>query len=150
MAKRTNSRLRKLASGKRSKLEERVQEALLAIGPVEYETDKLYFTQPAVDRYYLPDFKLGENSYVEVKGRLTIEDRRKMLWAKEQNPEAVIRIIFGKASNTLDKRSKTTYRDWAEKNGFECIDVSEPIPKSWFTKLETLSKKRKRSLDESD
>ena len=144
MGRKTNSRLRKLASGKRSKLEERVEEALLAIGPVEYETDKLHFTQPAVDRYYLPDFKLAENSYVEVKGRLTIEDRRKLIWAKDQNPEVVIRIIFGNANNKLDKRSKTTYREWAVKNGFECIDVSEPIPKAWFNKLQNLSKKRKR------
>ena len=146
---RGNSRLRKLASGKRSKLEERVGEALEQIGSVEYEPDRLHFVQPAVARYYVPDFKLGPDNYIEVKGRLTLEDRKKLIWVKEQHPNVVVRLVFGNASNKLTKRSKTTYRDWAKANGFECIDSNEPIPKSWFNKLEKLSKKRKK-LSESN
>lgn len=142
-----NSRLRKLSSGKRSKLEERVEGILQAIGEVEYEPDRIYFVQPAVNRYYIPDFKLGENNYIEVKGRLTLEDRKKLLWVKEQNPEVVVRLIFGSGNNKITKRSKTTYLDWARANGFEAIDVSQPVPKAWFNKLENLSKKRKKKLE---
>lgn len=150
-SKKTNSRLRKLASGRRSKLEERAEISIREIDNLAlYEPDRIYFTQPSVDRYYVPDFKLSNGTYIEVKGRLTIEDRRKMIWVKEQNPDAVIRLIFGNANNKLDKRSKTSYREWAEKNGFDCIDVSEPIPKAWFNKLESLSKKRKTIKDESN
>lgn len=125
----------RLASGRRSRLEERVQESLEALGQtVEYEVDKLPFVQPAVDRYYLPDFKLENGTYIEVKGRFTAEDRRKMIWVKQQNPDAIIRFIFGNGKNKLTKKSKSTYLDWAEKYGFEAIDVSEEIPKKWLKK----------------
>lgn len=144
--RKTNSRLRKLSSGKRSKLEERISARLLELGPVEYEADRIPFVQPAVNRYYLPDWKIADKVYIEAKGRLTIEDRKKMLWVKEQNPDITVYIIFGNANNKLDKRSKTTYRDWAEKHGFECIDESEPIPRSWFRNLNTQSKRKKKGL----
>jgi hypothetical protein len=127
--------LKRRASGKRSGLEERAQQLFDDYGhQVEYEVDKLYFTQPEVKRYYLPDFKLDNGTYIEIKGRLTAEDRRKMLWVKEQNPEAIICFIFGNGKNKLTKRSKSTYLDWAEKHGFPAIDISQPIPKSWFKK----------------
>lgn len=129
-------------------MEEKVAGLLEEIGPVKYESTRLYFTQPAVERYYIPDFELAPNNYIEVKGRLTLEDRKKMLWVKEQHPEVTIRFIFGSGHNKLTKRSKTTYLDWARQHGFEAIDVSEPIPKSWFNKLSTLSTTRKRKLSE--
>lgn|SRR3990167_2380203 len=128
-----NSRIRKLLSGKRSKLEERVQIALASTGhKIEYEPDRLPFVQPSVDRVYIPDFKLGHNNYIEVKGRLTLEDRKKLIWVKEQHPEITLRIIFGNGKNKLSKKSKTTYFDWAEKNGFEAIEEGMIIPKKWF------------------
>ena len=71
-----------------------------------------------------------------------------MLWVKEQHPEVTIRFIFGNGNNKLTKRSKTTYLDWARQHGFEAIDVSDPIPPSWFEKLSTLSTPRKRKLSE--
>lgn len=129
---RTNSRIRLRESGRRSKLEETCEELLSKIGKVEYEPDRLPFVQPAVDRYYVPDFKLGDKNYIEVKGRLTLEDRKKMLWVKEQHPDVKIRIIFGNGNNKITKKSKTTYLGWASENGFEAIDVKDPIPKSWF------------------
>jgi pyruvate formate-lyase activating enzyme-like uncharacterized protein len=140
----TNSRLRKLASGKRSKLEERCAEKLSAIGPIEYEVDEIPFIQPAVSRYYLPDFKLSDKVYVESKGRLTLEDRKKMLWVKEQNPEVTVYFIFERADDKIDKRSKMTKRQWATKHGYECIDEKEAIPRAWFNKLETLSSKKRK------
>lgn len=126
------ARIRKTASGKRSKLEDRVQEKLNLITKAEYEVDKLPFVQPEKKRYYLPDFKLPNGVYIEVKGRLTLEDRQKMIWVKEQHPHIRICFIFGNGNNKITKRSKTTYLDWAEENGFEAIDVSQPIPKGWL------------------
>jgi len=123
---------RGLKSGKRSKLEEKVQEKLDRITKAEYEVDKLPFVQPEKQRYYLPDFKLPNGVYIEVKGRLTVEDRQKMIWVKEQHPTLRFCFIFGSGSNKLSKRSKTTYLDWARENGFEAIDVSQPIPKGWL------------------
>lgn len=125
-------------SGKRSKLEERVSEKLESEkeGIIEYESEYLYFTQPSVSRKYLPDFKLANGAFIEVKGRLTLEDRKKMLWVKQQNPEATIYFIFGNGNNKITKKSKVTYIDWAETNGFEAIDVSQPIPKRWFKNKE--------------
>jgi pyruvate formate-lyase activating enzyme-like uncharacterized protein len=140
----TNSRLRRLASGKRSKLEERCAEKLSAIGPIEYEVDKIPFVQPAIDRYYLPDWKIADKVYIEAKGRLTLEDRKKMLWVKEQNPDVTVYFIFDRADDKLDKRSKMTKRQWAIKHGFECIDEKESIPRAWFSKLETLSSSKRK------
>lgn len=138
-----STRLRKLLSGKRSKLEERIQVLLDKIEPTEYESDKLPFIQPSIKRNYIPDFKLKNGTYIEGKGRLTLEDRKKMLWVKEQNPGVIIRFIFGSGNNKLTKKSKTTYLDWAKYNGFEAIDVSEPIPKHWFKKTRKTLKEMK-------
>jgi|SRR3972149_303542 len=134
-----NSRLRQLLSGKRSKLEERVQVTLDATGyKVEYEPDRIPFIQPSINRAYIPDFKLGKDNYIEVKGRLTLEDRKKYIWVTQQNPHLVLRFIFGNGKNKLTKKSKTTYLDWAEQNGFEAIDVSQPVPKRWFKTRKSL------------
>jgi hypothetical protein len=131
------------ASGRRSKLEETCEGLLTEIGVVQYEPDKLPFVQPAVERYYVPDFKLGKDNYVEVKGRLTLEDRKKMLWVKEQHPDKLFRIIFGNGNNKITKKSRTTYLDWALENGFEAIDVKDPIPTHWFKEKDENRKPKK-------
>lgn len=123
---------RGLKSGKRSKLEDTVQKKLDLLTKSEYEVDKLKFIQPAKERYYLPDFKLPNGVYIEVKGRLTVEDRQKMLWVKAQYPDKIFCFIFGNGNNKLTKKSKTTYLDWAKQHGFEAIDVSQAIPKRWL------------------
>jgi len=123
---------RGLKSGKRSKLEDTVQNKLDLLTKSEYEVDKLEFIQPAKKRFYLPDFKLPNGVYIEVKGRLTLEDRQKMLWVKEQHPDKVFCFIFGNGNNKLTKRSKTSYIEWAKANGFDAIDVSQSIPRKWL------------------
>jgi len=125
-------RTKNLVSGKRSKLEDTVQNKLDLITKSEYEVDKIKFIQPEKQRYYLPDFKLPNGHYIEAKGRLTTEDRQKMIWVKEQYPDLTFYFIFGNGSNKITKRSKTTYLDWAKSNGFDAIDVSQPIPKRWL------------------
>lgn len=99
---------------------------------VEYEPDKLPFVQPIQKRYYVPDFKLKDKVYIEAKGRLTPQDRKKMLWVKEQYPDYTFFLLFGNASNKLTKKSKTTYAMWAEKHGFKWCDVRDGIPKTWL------------------
>ena len=105
---------------------------LLSSLQVSYEPDKLPFVQPEKQRLYIPDFKLKDKVYIEAKGRLTVEDRQKMLWVKEQYPDCTFYLLFGNARNTINKRSKTTYSDWADKNGFVWADIRNGIPQSWL------------------
>jgi hypothetical protein len=114
----------------RSKLEQKVAAML---PEVLYETDKLTYIVPASKHKYLTDFKLGENSYIEVKGRLTAADRKKYLLVKEQHPEVQLRFFFDKSNNKLYKGSPTTYADWAEKFGFEWTDLKLGLPKEWLS-----------------
>jgi hypothetical protein len=89
----------------------------------KYEPDKFKYTQPAVDRTYTPDFKTGRKKlYLEAKGKLDLETRKKMLWFKECNPDVRIIFLFQNSDNKITKRSKTTYAMWAEENGFEWLD----------------------------
>lgn len=117
-----------MASAYRSKLEEKVAALLPTI---EYETDKLNYVVPASKHKYVTDFKIGNNSYIEVKGRLTAADRKKYLLVKEQNPEVTLRFFFDKSNNKLYKGSPTTYGEWATKHGFEWSDLKQGLPKEW-------------------
>lgn len=104
----------------------------------EYETVKLEYTAPETKHSYTPDFiidrgkKLGK-LFVEVKGRWTAQDRKKMVQVKECNPDKDIRIIF-MIDNPITKKSKTTYTMWAEKRGIPChVDREGALPDSWIT-----------------
>lgn len=94
-----------------------------------YELDEIPYV---LENNYNPDFKIvkenGETLYIEVKGFFDRDDRRKMLAVKAQHPKIRICILFLR-NNKLDKRSKTTYTEWAQKNGFE-FAVGE-IPVEW-------------------
>jgi len=41
-----------------------------------------------------------------------------------------IRFVFTNSKNKINKKSKTTYGMWCEKNGFKYAD--KEIPDSWF------------------
>ena len=102
----------------------------------EYEPEVLKFLQPEKARKYTPDFKIRTSTgiicLVETKGRLTSEDRKKLLWVKEQHPKKKLVLIFMNSNVTLTKVSKTTYADWARKNGFEFYDFRFGLPKGWI------------------
>jgi len=83
----------------------------------EYESETLPYTIPASERTYLPDFKFPNGIYIEVKGKLDIDARRKMILVKAQNPDADIRFLFHR-NNLLRKRGKMRYADWCKKEGF--------------------------------
>jgi hypothetical protein len=88
--------------------------------PYGYETKQfIYQYKP---QRYTPDFELyakGERVYIEYKGKMDNETRRKLLAIKASNPEITIYLVFEKPNNKIRKGSKTTYWMWAEKNGFD-------------------------------
>jgi hypothetical protein len=85
---------------------------------------------PASEHTYNPDFKLPNGIIIETKGRFVIADRKKHLLVKQQHPELDIRFVFTNSKNKINKKSKTTYADWCEKNGFKYAD--KEIPEEWF------------------
>jgi len=88
-----------------------------------YETTKFPFVQPSKKRNYTPDFELlGTGTFVECKGKLTVAEREKLLWIKESYPDLRLVLVFMRGRNPIRKGSKTSYMDWATKNGFEAFD----------------------------
>ena len=88
----------------------------------DYEKDKLpyYFTG-----HYIPDFVLhlpGGKRYIEAKGYLRPEHKRKMVAVKKLHPTLDIRIVF------YARRPKDI--KWAEKHGFAWAVGT--IPKEWL------------------
>lgn len=79
---------------------------------------------------YTPDVILDNGIIVEIKGRFTTHDRKKMVLVIEQNPELDIRILFER-DHTLSKRSKTRYTEWCKKRNIKCA-VGREIPKEWI------------------
>lgn len=91
----------------------------------KYESEKLTYL---IAGHYIPDFvvdtPLGK-IYVETKGYLRPEHKRKMVAVKKLHPELDIRIVFyaKRASNIK----------WAEKCGFKW--AIEKIPQEWLEGL---------------
>ena len=85
----------------------------------EYEKDTLSYT---LHLNYKPDWTIKYKDgtiYLEAKGLLDYETRRKMVQVKREHPEKDIRIIFMR-NQKVRKGSPTTYVEWATKNGFPC------------------------------
>lgn len=94
----------------------------------QYEPVKLDYV---LNKRYVPDFYIpATNIYIEAKGKLTPEDRTKMIAVKKCHPELDIRFCFMRGANTLTSKSKMTYMAWAEKNGFPAADGE--IPDEWL------------------
>jgi hypothetical protein len=123
----------------KSKLEEKVWAVLKKNFPsVKYEPQKYKFIQPEIERTYIPDFKTGRsNIYIEAKGKLDLDTRKKMLWFRDSNPTIRIVFLFQNPDNKITKRSKTTYAMWATDNGFEWLDFR----KDWLNAYKQLCRK---------
>lgn len=131
VTKKNNSKWVAKKYGFKSGLEENISQQIEGKGiKVEYETEQVSYIIPASEHNYHPDFKLPNGIRVETKGRFVLADRKKHLLVKEQNPELDIRFVFSNSKNKINKKSKTTYADWCEKNGFKYAD--KQIPDSWF------------------
>lgn len=120
-----------LMHGVRSGLEEKVCQDLSARGvKYEYEQMKLRYTRPASEHTYTPDIVLPNNVILELKGRLTVQDRQKMILVKKQHPGLDIRFVFSSSKTKISKGSKTTYADWCVKNDFPYCD--KQVPEDWL------------------
>lgn len=100
-----------------------------------YESVKLTYTQTHT---YTPDIVLSNNIIVELKGYFKPGDRGKHKRVRMSNPELDIRFVFQNARKTINKTSKTTYGDWADKNGFKWAEGS--IPLEWIKESSNDSK----------
>ena len=88
-------------------------------------------TSGRVERIYIPDFELSNGVYIEVKGRLLNEDKRKLEAVKEQHPDLNLVLLFD--SNNLlggKNKKKMRYGDWADKVGIPW--AVKNIPDSWL------------------
>lgn len=115
----------------RSKSEERVAGHLNELGVAYQYEPKDQKVPYEVQRTYLPDFVLTNSGVIlEVKGHLTSEDRSKYIRIKATHPSIDIRFVFDRATNKLNKNSKTTYAEWATKHGF--LWCEKIIPPNWI------------------
>ena len=92
----------------------------------EYETKNIYY-EVSEQRKYTPDVILPNGIILELKGRFTANDRKKMLLVIKQHPDLDIRFIFSNSKQRISKKSKTTYGMWCEKYGFKYADKHIPI-----------------------
>jgi hypothetical protein len=131
VTKKNNSKWVAKKHGFKSGLEECISQQIEGRGiKVEYETEEVSYIIPASEHNYHPDFKLPNGIRVETKGRFVLADRKKHLLVKQQHPELDIRFVFTNSKNKINKKSKTTYADWCDKNGFKYAD--KVIPDEWF------------------
>lgn len=92
-----------------------------------YEDTKVQYI---LNGEYNPDFHLLDSGiFVEAKGLLDRESKRKMLAVKRQHPELDIRFLFMMADKKIPG-SKQTHAQWAERNGFQWAEGE--IPKEWL------------------
>jgi hypothetical protein len=123
---------------RRSGLEDSFEKDLIERGIAygyESETLSYKYTVPAVEKTerYTPDFPIvtrsGKKIYIETKGRLTAENRKKYLRVK--NLLGIdLRFVFQKPNNKIYKGSKTTYWQWCESNGF--LWAKSTLPDEWL------------------
>ena len=88
----------------------------------KYESEKIPYI---LARHYIPDFIITTprgKVYVECKGYLRNDDRRKLVAVKRCNPNIDLRILFYSST-------KTNIR-WAERYGFTYA-ISK-VPKDWL------------------
>ena len=113
----------------RSKFEQNVFKKISS--SAVYEPEKWEYNIPASKHSYTVDLFLPNcNVYVELKGVLDLQTRKKMVLIRDQHPEKRIVFVFQNENNKIAKNSKTTYRMWAEKNGFEVWTLTELIERA--------------------
>lgn len=110
--------------------------------PYEYEAKTLYYTVPERVARYTPDFVLANGVIVEAKGEWTTEDRQKHRLLKLQYPDLDIRIVFSNSSQTIGKKSSTTYGMYCERLGIPYADKTVPI--EWWKGTTTVKANVKR------
>lgn len=92
---------------------------------------------------YTPDFKLpkpGGFFLLETKGLWVTADRQKHILIKQQHPNVDLRILFQNANSKLYKGSKTTYGQFATKNGL--VWAHKRIPDEWIDEMKAAANKK--------
>lgn len=92
--------------------------------------------EPATVRQYTPDLILKRRRkkiYIEVKGRFTAQDRKKMSLIIEQHPDKDIRMLLAK-DNTISKNSRTRYSTWCAKRNIP-YHIGTSVPEAWLDEL---------------
>jgi hypothetical protein len=141
MSRKNKNKWKPLRSGLEREIHDQLVEAGVEFG---YETEKLEYRKRVVRgickcgntdvfqrKTYTPDFILANGIYIEVKGRLTSQDRSKLLLVKQQHPNLDLRIIFG-ANNKIHRDKQKRYAQWASENGIK-FGIKQ-IPESWLKK----------------
>lgn len=90
-----------------------------------------------IEQNYTPDFVLSDfkhpnpkTKFIETKGYFRYEDQKKVKAFRNDYPDVEYYILFER-NNPIRKGSKTTYLDWAKKNGITAA-VGPEVPKGWF------------------
>ena len=120
---------RKLRSGYEKKVRKCLEENKVQY---TYESMVIKYVVPETKRSYTPDFILPNGVIIEAKGYWDAESRRKMALVVEQNPHLKIKMLLQR-DNTISKKSKTKYSDWARARGIECVVSPQGIiPEEWL------------------
>ena len=120
---------RKLRSGYEKKVRKCLEENKVQY---TYESMVIKYVVPETKRSYTPDFILPNGVIIEAKGYWDAESRRKMALVVEQNPDLKIKMLLQR-DNTISKKSKTKYSDWATARGIECaVSPQGIIPEEWL------------------
>lgn len=118
----------------RSGFEKRIYEQAISSGrelAFEAADSVVRYNIPSRTARYIPDFRLPNGILIESKGRLTAQDRAKMLRVKESNPGIDIRFVFQRSNQRITKSPNSlTYWQWAEKHNFPWSESF--IPEEWF------------------
>jgi len=91
----------------------------------QYESEKLPYV---ISGHYIPDFVINTplgKVYIEAKGYLRPEHKRKLVAVKKQHPELDLRILFYAAKKKDIK--------WADRQGFKW--AVQDIPIEWIKGL---------------
>lgn len=92
----------------------------------EYEPKKFKYIPK--ERTYTPDFYLVDyDMFIETKGHFVASDRSKHKLIAEQYPDLDLRFVFQDSKQRLNKKSKTTYANWCDKNNFQHANGVLPI-----------------------
>lgn len=123
---------------RRSSFEDRIEDALKHLNvDYSYETDKFKYEVPASIHTYTADFTIAPTKFIEAKGEFTAADRKKMILVRDTYPGCKFYLLFQR-NNTLSKKSKTTYLDWAAKNSFEAaLFNNTEVWHRWLEKTHT-------------
>jgi len=113
---------RSINSKYRSKFEDKLSAVLINAG-YKYEPIKLNY-EIHEQHFYKPDFVLN-NTIIELKGRWTREDRKKIKTVVTQHPEYNLYMVFQNENSKIAKNSKTTYAMWCIKNNINYISYKQ-------------------------